>query len=356
MFRKHFWKLIAMFAFLGLLILALSCGSEPLKPVEIELGGTLQVAHISSSEAPTIDGVPDATWDKAKKFQIVAENASGQLQVIDMKGMTDDADLFYMLVSWDDPTRDVLPNQWQWTDSTGGHDYFLGQDFFYMIMDDGGNGDVGGDCAQMCHTAEVPSGDTVITVDSMRNEGTGMVDTWIWRSGQTDPSYVLDDMHMLAGDTLAFDNTVQTVPVWEWNIVDPVNNRDPVWMDQDSLFFTGEFLYRAEAIPYKSGFKGPSGEAVLWPYQATLPGYVVAGPPPPDDPDESLWEVMAKGTYDELANRWTIEIRRKMNTEHDDDIQFASGKKISCTAGVTNNPAGNNAYPHYGTEPFYLQF
>jgi hypothetical protein len=45
-----------------------------------------------------------------------------------------------------------------------------------------------------------------------------------------------------------------------------------------------------------------------------------------------------------------------MNTGHSDDIPFALGEKINCTAGITNSPVGNSAFPHYGTEPFDLQF
>ncbi|MBU1318097.1 MAG: hypothetical protein KKG33_12255 [candidate division Zixibacteria bacterium] len=353
MFAKHYGKLTIMIAF-GLLILALSCGDDPLEPIIIELGGTMVVAHVPSSDAITIDGVPDATWDRAKKFQIVAKSSIGSPTVIDMKAATDSA-FFYMLVSWEDPTRDVEPDHWLFTDSTGGHVMTGGQDFFFMVLDDGRNGDVGGDCAQMCHTVEVPSGDSTTTVDSMRNSGTGMVDAWIWRSGQTDPSSVLDDMHFLAGDIVGFDLTVLTDPIWGWNIVDPDSVRDPVAMHRDSLFYTGEFLYRADSVEFKGGFKGPQGEAVFWPYLATVPGYVVEGSPP-NNPDESLWEVVAKGAYDDLANRWTLEIRRKMNTGHSDDIPFVLGERLNCSAGIKNSPVGNSPYPHYATEPFDIQF
>ncbi|MFH1891131.1 MAG: ethylbenzene dehydrogenase-related protein [Candidatus Zixiibacteriota bacterium] len=350
MFAKHYGKLTIMIAF-GLLILALSCGDDPLEPIIIELGGTMVVAHVPSSDAITIDGVPDATWDRAKKFQIVAKSATGDPAVINMKAITDST-YFYLLVSWEDPTKDVRPDNWEWiqepnqpkpTPFRSG-----GQDFFFAIFDDGGNGNVGADCHQMCHSIQI---DTITTVDSMRNDGAALVDTWLWKSGESDPVTRLLDMSFPAGSASEPDVSVQETEV----VIGNEDGGEPHWMHKDTLAFTEDFLYISDTLEWRADFWPDSETVIGWPAGAMLPGYVLNDAIDLNE-DESQWEVVAKGEYDNLANRWTLEVKRKMNTGHIDDLPFVLGQRVSCTAGVRNSPVGNSPYPHYGTEPFDIQF
>jgi hypothetical protein len=126
-------------------------------------------------------------------------------------------------------------------------------------------------------------------------------------------------------------------------------------MHIDSLFFDGDFLYQSEAIPWKPGFYDGAGGLILWPAGATIPGYVLADSVTYHQ-DESRWEIVAKGVYDSASTSWTVEIRRRLDTGHADDIAFVLGEDVSCSVGFTDSPNHNSPGPHFGSEQFVIEF
>jgi hypothetical protein len=349
MFAKHYVTLAVM-AIFAVMIVILSCSEDVTDPYDIELGGTMEVAHISAAEgaAIAIDGNPtgsDEAWSKAEEFRIVVQDTLGNMAVVGMRALTDST-YFYLNVRWRDPTRDVRPDHWVFNDSNGGHIPFVGgQDFFVAMFDDGNNGDVKADCWQMCHLR----GDGPYSI--MRNDGPGMVDAWIWESGQTDPVRTLADLHYPPGDTFAFDQMAdRPVPIWAENILAD----DIRWMHKDSLYYEGDFLFRADYVTWRAIFYDAEGGFIKWPYGAVIPGYLLA-----DSvvyyADESCWEIEAKGFYEETEGFWEVEFKRELDTGFADDIPFVLGGKIDCTIAVTNSPNYNSPDPHFGSEPFEIQ-
>jgi hypothetical protein len=322
-----------------------------------DIGGTLEVAHISLAEGNAISISGDSTddggaWSQAKEFIVEVKDSLDNLAVVSMKAVTDSTNL-YLLVKWRDPTRDVMPDHWLYNDSSGGHIRTSnlplrgGQDFFMAMFSDGTNGNINADCWQMCHYRD-PGPESV-----MRNDGPGMVDAWIWQSGKTDPVRTLEDMYYPPSDTFNYDQTAQIVPVWQENV--QVNIPEIRWMHEDSPDYQGEFLFRSEMIEWQPFFYDEDSVRVLWPYGATVPGYALA-----DSviyyADESLWEIEAKGQYDEVEGYWVLEIKRRLDTGFMDDIQFILGQKIHASVAVKNSPGANSPDPHLGSEPFEIQF
>ena len=273
----------------------------------------------------------DAIWDEAKEFLITVEDSLGdKLTIVRMKGLTDST-YFYLRVEWEDTSRSVRPDAWHypWSNHTSG-----GQDFFYALFDNGSNDTIGANCANMCH-----GGGTV-----MVNPGPAMLDAWIWKSGQTNPTGTLDDLHFEPNDSgMSYDVAVLDPPVWEQN--KDVHD-DPVYQPKDTIDFSGDFLFRSNADSMKIW---------IWPTNFVLPGYVVADELQ-EAAGESRWEIEAKGKHSDLSDRWVVEFKRKLNTGNEDDIPFVLGEKINCTIGVTDSPNYNSPDPHLGSEPFIIQF
>lgn len=360
MFAKHWIKVTVMTLF-GLAIIVASCSEDPVKPVVIDIGGTMEVKHISPAEGDAIlidgnPGGPDIIWEQAKEFKIVVRDSinrkavpgiPGYISLVRMKALTDSM-YFYLLVEWDDPNGDVRPDRWVYNDVGRGLQDVGGQDFFVAMFENSVVGDTGLDCYQLCHLRD--EGPNSI----MRNDGSGIIDAWVWKSGQTNPVSTLEDKHLPAGDTVRFDQTHSSIAfVWKDNFDEIVT--EPEWMHQDSLFYTGDFLYNSEKISWKLNFPDSVGGLLGWPEGAVIPGYVLNDSVIHYE-DESLWEIEAKGTHDEATGVWQLELKRKLDTGFEDDIPFVLGAAINCAIGVTDNPSFNSPHEHYGSDPFIIQF
>jgi hypothetical protein len=402
MLAKHWSKLLVM-ALIVSLVIYISCSDESLTPVDDNVGGTLTVKHISPADAPVIgenDGGFDVVWSQADTFYVIVNNIQegntrgSQFDIVRLLALTDSTHLYLMAI-WNDNTRDVRPDRVVYENKVGGHSRKGGQDFFYAIMDDGGNGDVGSDCNQMCHqTFEIFEDDTTI-IDSMINPGPGIVDAWLWTSGQSDPVGLLHDlpgtlldMSFASNGIPEGDETHQIIPAWELN-ADPQQPDLPRWMHPDSNSYKGDFLFNSEKVQftqtdityldtlwdYDWEYIYDEDSTIIdstiidstiaeintefgWPLGAEIPGYVLA---------DSVWhtvgesrfEVYAKGTYRPLERRWYLELRRQLNpvgAASGEDIVFSLDEAYEMTIGVTNNPGGNSPMPHYGSEPFRVQF
>lgn len=362
MLAKH-WVKLAIMIVTGLLIVVLSCSEDPVEPVVVDIGGTLSVMHISQAEgeAIVIDGIADAAWNDAKEFRVVVSDSLGNIELMRLKGLTDSTYL-YLLVQWDDPTREVMPDRWIFPDESGRHESGGGQDFLVMMFDDGDNVDFTADCTEMCHATEEDP------FYMMRNDGPAMVDAWMWSAGQTDPVRTLDDVHFDASDSVAKDLDIQEdPPIYERNrdviiAVDSITGEvdttyEVMWMHEDSVFYTGEFLYVSESQEWRQGFIDPDTNFIQWPEGATIPGYLLADSVTHFE-GESRWEIEAKGNHDAAAGYWLVEIKRKLNTGFDDDdVQFILGEKVSATVGFSGPPPSfNSPHPHTFSELFDIQF
>lgn len=337
-------------------VIVLSCSDDPTEPVIVDIGGTMEVAHITPAEGNAItisgDSTDDANlWSRAEELIVQVRDSLDRMAVVRMKGLTDSTN-FYLLAKWRDDTRDVMPDYWLFNDSLGGHirtsnlPLTGGQDFFVAMFSEGSLADEDSLCWRMCHYRD-PGPESI-----MRNEGTSMVDAWIWKAGQTDPIRTLRDIYYPVADTFHLDQMAdRAVPIWRENIL----SNDIRWMHIDSLFYDGEFLFWSETIDWRLSFQDDEGKLLLWPKGAVIPGYVLA-----DSviyyANESSWEIEAKGSHDEIEGFWVLELKRRLDTGFADDIQFVLGQKVLSTIGIKDSPGANSPDPHLGSGPFEIQF
>jgi hypothetical protein len=336
MFAKHWVKLMVM-TIAGFALIILSCSDEVADPIELDLNKPLVVRHITSDvgSAIVIDGQVDAAWNDAEEYEYIIYDMDSVPFILTLQALTDSTH-FFLLARWGDPVEDIRPNFWLW-DPARGFYRTGGQDFFCAIFDDGRNGTVGVDCAQMCHRDEMD------VPDAMINPGPGMIDAWVWMSGLTNPVGTLEDIHYSADSSFREDDqTVQNAYVLNYG---GAQNPDPVWMPEDAPYHRTDFMFYDEIIDFHQ---------IIEPQLDSIPGYYL------NDRSTftgtSKWEVDAKGTFDNALGQWVVEFRRELDTGHDDDIPFVLGETINCAIGVTDNPHFNSPYSHVGRSPIEIRF
>ncbi len=322
--------------FLGVALAVVSCGDdEGTDPVEIDINQPLVVQHISPAEAPVIDGTVDAVWDGVKEFSFVMANTasgSSDLDLVRMRAMTDST-YFYWLVEWKDPERNIRPDFWTFDGPTPRSSG--GQDFFMAIFDDGRNDTIGANCYLMCHDTD----DDDEIADEMVNPGPGMIDVWLWTSGQSNPANTLEDLSYPADSGSRYDD-VSANPAFLRN----ESSNQPRWVHKDWPDHPTEFLFADDTVTYNVSTMPDNIDSV--------PGYIIF--------EEgffggSKWDVDASGSYDRVAGRWTLEMRRELTTGNDDDIPFVLGQPLNVSFAVTNRPIFNTTYPHVGLDSTVAQ-
>ncbi|MFH2057037.1 MAG: ethylbenzene dehydrogenase-related protein, partial [bacterium] len=208
-----------------------------------------------------------------------------------------------------------------------------------LIIDNGGNGNEGANCALMCHTVE----------DSMWIGGGGVVDVWIWRAGRTNPLDLADDM-IWGTDRREFDDYSQNREAWRRNGVNPDAEEgltEPRWMHVDGPDYTGINLFTEDTTAMD--FSGQYN----WKQWDGVPGFVLEKDLKPSEAAKtSRYDVHAQAEYDSQADSWTLVLWRKLNTGNEDDFAFTQGTSLSASLAMMDH---TDNY-HSGSRVFTIKF
>jgi hypothetical protein len=212
----------------------------------------------------------------------------------------------------------------------------LEQDRFAVIWDVGNNGAEQADCRSMCH---IP-GDVSINGHRMFTTGGGNVDVWHWQAGTTDPVRLAQDEYWSADGRIE-DAATQEIFSSNYDTI----NLMPIYVHQDSNQVSREFLYADETIPFDP--------ARTWADGVRIPGYIlheIANVSTGSNADIDCFS-----TFNRTSGRWTVLMRRALDTTNDDDIDFssiASGDSVMASIAFMDH----SDTTHYGSRPFYIIF
>jgi hypothetical protein len=232
-----------------------------------------------------------------------------------------DASSLVLRAEWADPTESIWKNAWTWDGSTftksGDEDRLM----FHWPMGNYAEFATKG-CGAICHadTEKIEEWWMGSTNPDER------YDQWHWKSTLTNPVGQADDRWLgiqadptdmasahygdakEGGGEKANVNEEKTGPAF-------MNGRDP----------TSPFIFAGEEIPIDISALSPG---------TIVPGYILSpfvG---------SRGDVAAKGTWSD--GKWTVLIRRALNTGHDDDVVFTPPKPVPFGVAVMDN----NSYKH----------
>jgi len=374
-------SIVALFA---AVILLMACSGDEEPPVVFPPTDQLTVFYISPSQAPVIDGQlgQSEIWTAAEGSQLISDtsslyNPAKKRLLVDMIAVCDSTNL-YILASWKDNTRNLRYHQWVW-DSVSANDpnvpnpwrqkFAEKEDNISIFFTDDTTWSEGGEslaglgpaCSQMCH----------FPPDFLMVNQSGIpVDGWYWRSSLLNPLRRALDMYFedsLDTDLLFNGLDAEDTPGYERNLVTAATNEIPkYWHKIDTLIedivinpetqlpdtnfkfivANEDYLLFDSAVVFSSEeFGRIANEEKL--DSVFVPAFVIY-----EAPTGSRWEVEARGIYDPVSSRWTVEFKRALNTGHADDLVFEFGKEYGMVVAI-----GNNAkHPHNGHKPILLKF
>ncbi len=313
---------------LGITALFLLAFSGAIYGFGIESDSTILTAQ-RINETITIDGIADETpWGTAPGLRVKVQDGSiGELYVL-IHALYD-RDYFYLHAEWDDPTMSVEKKLWtynggEWLKS-GDEDRFA---IFWNIYDSVEGFNIAG-CAMLCH------GDRMYT-----NAPGELADAWHWKATRTNPAgyaddKFVDDVHTdytgsldtsigitarhpdakISGGYKRNGDDNETRPLYyEPNPTDP----------EDARFIFQSEIDSGDAVRITPETRFSNG--------TVIPGYIL------ERPVGSRGDIEAKGVWRDGA--WSLEIKRKLNNGHDDDVQFNTLRTYRFGVAVMDNTGG----------------
>jgi hypothetical protein len=322
---------------------------------------TLSAPHLSGDlPAPVLDGNPnDAAWHLTKAVTIRTvkgiNNPDDHVDV-SLKAVHDGKQI-YLQVQWADP--DVSAKRFpllktdkgwkvlQTAMETANEDVFYEDKLAMYITDVPNTG-----CAATCHVGVGPDGVT----KGVHYTNGEVGDVWHWKSVRTEPMYTqpgapghMDDQHFRAPDAMTanpkkrykagYHSDPESVGGYRHNfkkldpekplaesyvrpiMLPPTNgikpNLDPATSEEDVTWW----IHEGQGIPY-------SKTADTYPVGSLIPNILVT----PLEGDRA--DVWSKANWRE--GRWTLEIRRVLDTKSPYDVAFTSARPVYLSVGTFN--------------------
>jgi PAS domain S-box-containing protein len=290
-------------------------------------GESTVLTALRTDETITIDGeMNEAAWGDAKKLSITVRDGGIGTVDVEMQALYD-ADYIYMHAAWDDPTESVSKGIWtfnnsKWTSSEDEDRISI----FWNINDSIAGFNVGG-CAMLCHGDRMHS-----------NEPWEKGDSWHWKSARTNPAGYTDDKFINhtsildGGKWIARYGDAKTSGGYRRNING--DNTGPMYYEPAPIdSHDASFIFLSEV---ESGEAVEITDITSFKEGDTVPGYIL------ERPTGSRGDIDTKGMWE--AGRWDLEIKRKLDTERDDDVQFDITKTYRFGIAIMDNAGGFEAF------------
>ena len=237
-----------------------------------------------TSMVPEIDGELDEVWENSKPLLVEVREAVGghNPRTVVLRALHTD-DRVYVSAQWPDATRSDIRDPYVWNTNENKYERPARPDDQFAL--------------------EFPlSGDFEVSMLALARDYTA--DVWHWKAGRGNPVGWVDDKRHIISQT-------------------PVEN----------------------ALAYAMGGRGTIYIARLM--DGGVPAYTLQDAPQQftgnnvvdsflsQTPSESLADVRGKGKHD--GNRWTLEMSRQFNTNHDDDVILNPEEIIHCAIAVLDD-------------------
>ncbi len=299
-------------------------------PLSAEREASTILSSQRTFETITADGYAnESSWNDVKV--LVAPVIDGSIGKVDinLRSLFDD-EYIYFFITWDDPTKSVYKKQWTFN----GTDWVRSEDedrfaIFWNINDSIAGFNIAG-CAMLCH------GDRMQT-----NAPEEKADSWHWKAARTNPAGYVDDKFV--GD-VAIDyaggpiGTLTEVTGRQSDSKESGGYKDNIIEDKtrpkyyehkpkdsvDEMFIFSNEVEDGQAVEITDEMVFSKGD--------TVPGYIL------EKPVGSRGDIEARGVWKD--GQWNLEIKRKLVTGNDDDVQFDVTKIYRFGVAVMDNTGG----------------
>ncbi|MFQ5888094.1 MAG: ethylbenzene dehydrogenase-related protein, partial [Candidatus Hydrothermarchaeales archaeon] len=307
------------------------------------------LSAVRTQEAIIIDGqAKESSWNETKTMIIpVVDGKVGDVDV-EMKALYD-RDYLYMHIVWPDPTQsDALfweYNGTAWNPPNKDTEDML--TIFWNIEDSVEGFDIAG-CAITCHANRMHT-----------NTPEERLDYWKWKAEKGNPSgYMRDgflDDTVVIGEKIysGFSRTYMIEKTWHSHKLDETSGDyveerknvigddrgnfigpryyEPAVRGEDAKHIAMEEILRDEAVEFLNLTKLNDGREI--PIGFKVPAYIS------EKPTGSARDISAKGIY--YDKKWYLELKRKLQTGHDDDVQFDITKTYRLSIAVNDDSHGS---------------
>ncbi len=304
---------------------------------------------VRTNETIIIDGqIGESLWNGTKTLTVpIVDGKVGDVDV-EMKALYD-RDYVYMYIVWPDPTQsDAI--FWEYNGSAWNPPNKNTEDIFAIFWNIGDSVegfDIAG-CAITCHANRMHT-----------NTPEERVDYWKWKAEKGNPSgYMWDgflDDTVVIGEKIypGFSKTFMIEKAWHSHkldetsgdyveerknaIVDERGNfigpryYEPDARGEDAKHIPMEEILRDEAVEFLNLTKLNDGREI--PAGFKVPAYIS------EKPTRSARDISAKGVY--YDGKWHLELKRKLQTGHDDDVQFDIAKAYRFSISVNDDSHGS---------------
>lgn len=304
---------------------------------QIEQSSILTAQKID--ETITIDGnASEGAWSQASVIFIpVVDGSIGNVDV-EMKALYDN-DYVYMFISWPDPTKSDT-SLWRYNGSAWIPPQETTQDIFSVFwnIDDSVEGFNIAGCSITCHADRMKT-----------NTPDERAEYWKWGAADNNPlGYMWDgylDNSLVLNDTTEADFTqVKFLKTWHAHKIDSnigsFNEKvvNAIFDELGKEILPRYYKPNPGTDPFHlSAEDVDNGDAVrLWegtyPQGFIVPAYILYSP------SGSAADIESKGIYQN--RRWNLELKRKISTGNDDDIQFDTSRTYRFSIAIHDNSHG----------------
>jgi hypothetical protein len=305
------------------------------------LGLTAQMIVTATHVHKTPSGLDDPVWQKVPAVVVRVKGRESldreEGTVVTKALYTDDS--IYLLFHWEDPTKSVIKQSWQfdgekWVHLQGNEDRLALLFEVTRINKFATKG-----CAVTCHSPpDEPRENWQFATKSTTEKG----DLWHWKAARSDPYNHADDAWLTVASkpSGAYRETGRIKDVGkggDFRNETADKTRPLYWQDPDERASTPGFLLMEEAIKIDDYSVFKPGDIV--PYRL------------PKKPSGSRFDVKAISRYGH--GRWTLMLYRKLDTGHDDDVVFDPRKQYSFAMAVFDNSGSDHSK---ATQPLTLKF
>ena len=322
------WTVSLLCVALGLSLWACSPASPP------------ELVAVPGTTPPTLDGKVDAVWSDAPLTQVPIQGGTIGEITVQMQALYTDSHI-YLLCRWPDSTESVGKQQWLGDGISWQQDKDADEDRLCLLFPMGSTRArfAREGCKRYCHD------------DFMATKQTDeRADMWHWKSVRSNPVGQLDDKHLVYATAAANDGGRrgdarekvmreigdQTVEVSHY--VSNVNAAaaQPAFMHapEKSIADTRHLLAE-DAVPFDP-------DANL----ETVPGYLVGAH------IGSRGDVQTIGVHSN--GEWILEVKRALDTGHDDDVLFEPVRDYPFGLAVMDNVGGDKH--SWAKQPITLKF
>jgi len=276
-------------------------------------------------------GIDDPSWQRVAPVLVPI---AGRLEMADVKETVSTKALFtngevYFLLNWEDPTRSVIKESWQfdggkWVHLKGDEDRIA-----LLFEIDRIKQFSTKSCAVVCHSpADLPRNQWKLATRSPSEKG----DLWHWKAARSAPYRHADDgwLTVAGNPSGSYRETGRRYDAGSGGDIknETKDGSRPLYMqDPARKPSVPGFLLFEEAVPITDYTIFKAGDVI--PYRL------------PVKPDGSRFDVKAECRH--ADGRWTVMLHRQLNTGQEDDLAFDVRKRFSFAIAVFDDSGADHS-------------